>query len=265
MAQQRRWKGLGTAAVAAACALLFAAPVAAAEVRLIAADTAFGCGAERHVVPPSKPGTDGLLCEIVHEVARRAGYTRPIEIYPLQRALMLAETGAGVLAVVGRTPERERRHVWQVQLLEEEIVAVTRRAADFDIATPAALRALKVGIVREGMAASLAAEQGLPDVSPVSRDETNARKLAIGRIDVWVGPWNAILTAQRAAGLPVDALRRGAVLRRVPVYLASSPNFDPAVAQIWSKAFAAMVADVTYDRLLLQYRFERPAPAAPRP
>ncbi|WP_373987289.1 substrate-binding periplasmic protein [Duganella sp. BuS-21] len=253
------------ASFAVQLAVLFAAPVAAAEVRLIAADTAFGCGAERHVAPASKPATDGLLCEIVHELARRAGHARPIEIYPLQRALMLAETGAGVLAVVGRTPERERRHVWQVQLLEEEIVAVTRREAEFDIDTPAALRVLKVGIVRQGLAASLATEQGLPDVSPVSRDETNARKLAVGRIDAWVGPWNAILTAQRAAGLPVDGLRRGVVLRRVPVYLASSPNFDAAVARVWSKAFETMVVDGTYDRLLLQYRFERPAPAGKHP
>jgi polar amino acid transport system substrate-binding protein len=237
----------------------------AAEVRLIAADTAFGCAGERVAAhPPTGAAGIGLLCEIVHEVARRAGYTRAIEVYPLQRALMLAETSPGVLAVVGRTSEREQRHVWQVLLLEEEVVAVTRRDASFDIGSVAALRSLKIGIVRQGLAAALATEQRLPDVSPVSRDETNARKLAVGRIDAWVGPWNAIRTAQRAAGLPVEALRRGVVLRRVPVYLASSRDFDPEVAAGWKKAYDAMVSDGTYEKLLQQYQFERPAPTPPQ-
>lgn len=229
------------------------------EVRLIAADTSFFCSANNRPTVGTEALAGGLVCDMLRDMARRTGYARPLELVPLQRALMLAATTQGVLvAPVGRTPPRERSYQWLVKLLEDDIVAVTRRDSSIDISSADKLLPLSIGVVRDGVAVQLAAEQRWQSLQQVTRDVTNAVKLDRGRVDAWVGPWNAIVNSQRAAGLPLERLRRGVVLRRVPVYLAASRDLDPAVAAVWRRAFDQMVADGTYRRLLRQHGFEAP-------
>ncbi|SEO09130.1 polar amino acid transport system substrate-binding protein [Duganella sp. CF517] len=227
--------------------------------RLVVGDANDACLRDpRH---PELPREGGIMCDLLREMARRVGYDTPFERYPLQRALFIGETGRNVmLAPLARIPAREHLFRWLVRMLEDELVVVTRRDARFDIDSARALRHLHIGVVRDGVAARLAAEQGWPDVVAASRDVNNAHKLRLGRIDAWVGPWNAILVAQRAAGLPLSALRRGAVLRRLPLYLAGSRDLDPAVAARWQTAFDAMRKDGTLARILRQHQFESAPP-----
>ncbi|SEO09261.1 amino acid ABC transporter substrate-binding protein, PAAT family [Duganella sp. CF517] len=259
----RRWRG-----AVAVLALAWLVGVSGAnasgpapKVRLIAADTAIFCSEDerRPGAPPA-----GLVCDMLRDMARRVGHAGPIELYPFQRAIMLAAAGPAVLmAPLARTPAREASYQWLVQLFEEEFVVVAKRDSGVDISTLDKVAHLHVGLVREGVAAELALQQRWPDLQLSTRDIANARKLDRGRIDAWVGPWNGILAFQRAAGLPVANLRRGAVLKRVQVYLAASRDLDPAVGAAWKKAFDDMVRDGTYRGLLRRYAFEPPARAAP--
>lgn len=265
----RRWRGsaaFAAFAVGMLCAqgTVAATPAAVAPgpPRLVVGDTNHACLRDPHHPEQAREG--GIMCDLLREMARRVGYDRPFERYPLQRALLIGETGRNVmLAPLARIPAREHMFHWLVRMLEDELVVVTRRDAAFDIGTAGALRPLHVGVVRDGVAAKLAAEQDWLDVVAVSRDVNNAHKLHLGRIDAWVGPWNAILVAQRAAGLPVSALRRGVVLRRLPLYLASSRDLDPAVAARWQAAFDAMRRDGTLARILREHQFESAPALAP--
>jgi polar amino acid transport system substrate-binding protein len=107
--------------------------------------------------------------------------------------------------------------------------------------------------------ARLAAEHGLLRPSLVVHDDLNARKLQARRIDAWLSSWNSIMAAQRNAGLPLDALRRGAVVSRVKIYLASSTDVQAERMKPWHAAFEAMLKDGSYRRLLKKYNFEEPA------
>ena len=250
-----------TAALACVSALLLCAGVAGAQadapraLRLIGAETDYYCFRKTQ---PGQPG--GFACDLLQEMARRVGHPDTLDLYPLARAIPIAAVSRNTLiAPVGRIAARETRFAWPIELFTEEFVVVTRRDANVDISSESALRALDIGVVRDGAAVYLLQARNVRTLSLVSHDLLNARKLAMKRIDAWVSPWNAILAAQRRAGLPADQLRRGVVLARVKVYVASSPDVDPAIAAQWKNALDTMRRDGTYDRLARQYHFI-PAP-----
>jgi polar amino acid transport system substrate-binding protein len=243
--------------VAAAVAIAgLCAPAAAVELHMVGAETSFYC------IPPAVGSTDapsGLACELMAEMARRAGHQGKIQLYPLARALMMAATTPGTLVgPVARIPPREKLYQWQVPILEDDFVVVANKDAEVDISSLAAVRKLALGVVRDGAGARLADAYGFDRISTVTHDDLNARKLSAGRIDAWLSSWNGILSAQRNAGLRADALRRGVVVSRVKIYMASSPELDPALMADWRTAMDAMVRDGTYERLLKKYQYELP-------
>lgn len=240
-------------ALAVACLAL---PAAGAELRMIGAETSFYC------IPPAPDSNDppsGLACELMAEIARRVGHSGKIQLYPLARALMVAASTPGTLvAPVSRIPAREKQYQWQVPILEDDFVVVTNKDSRADISSLEAVRKLALGVVRDGAGARLAEAANFDRVSLVAHDDLNARKLNMGRIDAWLSSWNGILSAQRHVGLSADGLRRGVVVMRVKIYLASSPELDPALMADWRAALDAMVRDGTYSRLLRKYQYELP-------
>lgn len=256
MGTKQRWRRLIVAAsLGIWCALSAASN---GEVRLIAADAGVFC--TRDVHNPTGPGV-GMVCDLMRELSRRVGHLQSPDLYPLQRAMMVAATGPGILmAPLARTPARERSYQWLVRLFDEDFVVVAKRGSNVDVSTLEKVGRLRVGVVREGVSAEYTKDQGWQGLQLATRDIANARKLNVGRIDAWAGPWNGILSNQRAAGLRVEDLRRGALLKRTSVYLVGSPDLDPAVGAAWRAAFADMGRDGSYDRILHQYGFVSPPP-----
>jgi polar amino acid transport system substrate-binding protein len=240
----------------AAAALAAGLQASAAELRLVGAETSFYC--QPSAAGSSAPPT-GLACEIMAEMARRVGHSGKIQLYPLARALMVTSTSPDVLvAPVARIAVREKQYQWQVPLLEEEFVVVARKDSAVDISSAEAVRQLALGVVRDGAGERLARERGFGRVSLVAHDDLNARKLQAGRVDAWLSSWNGILSAQRNVGLGAAQLRRGVVLSRTQIYMASAPGLDPALLAGWRAALEAMKRDGSYDQLLRKYQYELP-------
>ncbi len=228
------------------------------EVRLLAAETAFFCVAKG--VPGSGEAT-GFACEVVREMARRAGHSGRFEMVPMARAMFVGAAAKNVLIVpVGRIAHRENLYQWTVKIFEDDFVVVAPRHSKVDISTVAACTHLKIGMVRNGAAFHLAEEAKWSGMRLVAHDVSNARKLHAGRLDAWLSTWNGILAAQASAGLDPKALRRGVVVRRVEAYVAGSRDLDPAIGEKWRAVFNEMVRDGTYQRLLQKYEFVLPAP-----
>ncbi len=240
----------------ALAALAAAKAVPAVELRLLGGETSFYCY-------PSAPGSSerpsGLACELISEMARRVGHTGGVQLYPLARALMITSAMPGVLlAPVARIPAREHQYQWQVPLLDEDFLVVASRDSTADISSLEAVRKLTLGVVRDGVGARLAKDLGFDHISAVAHDDLNARKLGAGRVDAWLSSWNGILQAQRNVGLDPGQLRRGVVVSRTSIYLASSLGLDPALLNDWRAALEAMKRDGSYDRLLKKYQYESP-------
>lgn len=200
----------------------------------------------------------GVSCALVSELAHRVGYTKPIDLMPHARAIAIARAGPMVLVPLSRNDSREPYFQWHVKLLEDEVLLVTRQASPLDIASAGAARALSVGVLRGGSAFDSAERQGFTRLEAVAEEKLNARKLEAGRIDAWVGLWNSIRRAQATENLPMSALRRGVVLRRVEIHLAASLDVPAAELERWKAALEAMKEDGTYRRILADYDYDPP-------
>ncbi|WP_093390391.1 substrate-binding periplasmic protein [Rugamonas rubra] len=257
MLTKRWWRCVMAVASLGICGAASAAPDGG--VSLIAADAGVFCTLDER--NPTAPG-NGMVCDLLRELSRRVGHPQSPKPYPLQRAMMVAATGPGiVMAPLTRTPLRERNYQWLVRLFDEDFVVVAKRGSNVDISTLDKVGRLRVGVVREGVSAEHIKNHGWQGLQLATRDVANARKLDRGRIDAWVGPWNGILSTQRAAGLRTEDLRRGVLLKRTGVYLVGSPDLDPAIGGAWKKAFDDMIRDGSYGRVLHQYGFVSPPPS----
>lgn len=203
-------------------------------------------------------GVGGVSCALVAEMAHRVGYTKPIELMPQVRSIETARAGTMVLLPLGRNDSREPFFQWQIKLLEDDVLVVTRQDSPIDISSPANVRELSIGGLRGGMAYDIAEREGFTHLESVAEERLNARKLAVGRIEAWVGVWNSIKRAQAWENLPVSALRRGAVLRRAEIHLAASLDVAPAELARWKAALESMKADGTYRRILADYDYDLP-------
>lgn len=203
-------------------------------------------------------GLGGVSCALLTEMARRAGYTRTFELMPHARAIEIARAGPMVLVPLSRNESREPFFQWHVKLLEDDVVIVARQESPLDISSIDAAHQLSVGLLRGGSAIDFAERAGFTRVEAVAEEKLNARKLAAGRIDAWVGLWNSIRRAQATENLPLAALRRGAVLRRVEIHLAASPDVPAAELARWKAALDAMKADGSYQRILADYDYDLP-------
>jgi polar amino acid transport system substrate-binding protein len=200
----------------------------------------------------------GVSCALVAEMAHRVGYTKPIELMPQVRAIETARAGPLVLLPLGRNDSREPHFQWQLKLLEDDVLIVARQDSPIDISSANGLHDLSIGGLRGGMAFDIAEREGFTHLESVAEEKLNARKLAAGRIDAWVGVWNTIKRAQASENLPVSALRRGAVLRRAEIHLAASLDVPAAELARWKAALDAMKADGSYRRILADYDYDLP-------
>lgn len=201
----------------------------------------------------------GLATDLVREMAKRAGHSGKMELVPFGRALKQAETEPDTLIfIIGRNAAREPLYQWVVNLVDEEFVIAASSASQVDISSFEAAAKLRTGVMRASVGANIAKGRGLLNIDETTAEETNAKKLAMGRLDAWVASWNTMLHAQRLAGLNPKELRRGAVALKVGLYLAASKSLDKAEADKWRAAYEAIKKDGTYARILQQYQYELP-------
>ncbi|WP_296001705.1 ABC transporter substrate-binding protein [Rugamonas sp.] len=195
----------------------------------------------------------GLMYELIHETALRAGHSGTVHVVPLRRQIAMLRTQRDSLGSITRLAEREMNYSWPVKLMQEPITLVTRRDARIDISSVDAAKGLRIGVMLGGPAEALARRIGFADIQTTTNTANNVAKLMAGRIDAIVVLGGLFATDQAMSGVNVDTLRDGAVLGRVDVYLAGAPGMAPAEAQKWTAAFQALRRDGGYRRIMLRY------------
>ena len=255
--------------------VVFAAAAAAALLSLLAAAAAPAAAQQTlrlvtgalppyafHVPPPTvaeQGEAQGLVFDVVREVARRIGHPQGVEFMPWARAQDLATTrpGVGILALT-RSPEREDRYAWVFNVVTDDLVLVGGAGVDATSLEPVKGRPTGV-LVRSG-AEQLLREQGFARVQPAPEEWINAQRLRDRLIDAWLAPRLMVLHAVREVGGDVSALNIGAVVRRSEIWFAASRGLPEAELARWRRGFEEIRADGTYDRILARYARLRPAP-----
>ena len=204
----------------------------ASELRLLAAELP----PYTFQIPPANvsetPGVDyGLVLEVVSEMARRVGHSGRVEFMLWGEAQRIAQTqpNVGILALT-RTPERENRYRWLVNIVTDDLILVGSQG--IDVSSLGNARERPVGVLGRSGAEALIQQR---------------------RIDAWLAPRLMVIYAMHEIGGNLEALNFGEIVRRSEIFLAASKDLPDAEAQKWEQAFAAVRADGTYQRIVDEY------------
>lgn len=175
---------------------------------------------------------------------------------PLARVLTVSQSEPNVLASLPRLPSIEQDYQWLVELVQVPIVLIAAKDSKVDISTIQGARNLRIGVSNASPVVQVARANGFTRIELASRSESNAIKLARGRIDAWLVSLPEGAIVQKLAGLPEDGLRVGAKLDNMHGYIAANLSFDKKEAAKWSAAFADMKKDGSYADIVRRYHFE---------
>ena len=179
------------------CAIAAAAPGWTAELRLITAELP----PYTFQVPPATvsefPGPgQGLVQEVVEEMARRVGHSGTIEYMPWARAQQIAmtEPNVGILSLT-RSPEREDKYRWLAKIVTDDLVLVGGQGVD--VSSLDKVKSRPTGVLLRSGAEALLREKGFTRVEPAPEEWLNAKKLKERRIDAWLAPRLMVIYAMQ--------------------------------------------------------------------
>jgi polar amino acid transport system substrate-binding protein len=234
------------------------ASVAAAELRLLAAELP---PYTFHVPPPTVAENGeprGAIYDVVRQMARHAGHSGAIEFMPWTRAQETAqrEPNIGILALT-RTPEREPNYSWIARIVVDDLVLVG--GAGVDVSSLDQVKDRPIGVLRASGAEQLLREQGFTRIVPAAEEWINAQQMRDRLIDAWLAPRLMVLYGYREVGGDVTTLNIGQIVRRSEIFLAGSKDLPATEIDRWRKAFDAVQADGTVDRIMSRYSTMRPS------
>jgi polar amino acid transport system substrate-binding protein len=242
------------------CAIAFSAPASPKELRLITAELP----PYTFQVPPATvaefPGPgQGLVQEVVVEMARRVGHSGSIEYMPWARAQQIAmtEPDVGILSLT-RSPEREDKYRWLAKIVTDDLVLVGGQGVD--VSSLDKVKDRPTGVLLRSGAEALLRDKGFTRIEPAPEEWLNAKKMKERRIDAWLAPRLMVIYATQEVQGNLAALNLGEIVRPSEIWLAASKSLPDAEAAKWDAAFAAMQADGTYDRIVKKYKQLQAAP-----
>jgi ABC-type amino acid transport substrate-binding protein len=195
------------------------------------------------------PGID-----LVAELAKAAGLSTNVEIRPLPRALLEAENGDRIIAMVSRTSEREPKLVWIAESFLDGVAVATLTTGP-RIDTVAAIKTLPSLVVRErSQCAEMLKREGTQNIRFAPRPDSGASMLAAGHVAGWCAPRSSIRAIWRNENLDESKLQVGPSLVPMPLWIAGSKNLPAEVIRKMTERYNAMKADGSYDKIFAEFR-----------
>lgn len=190
----------------------------------------------------------GHAAEKVHEIMRRAGIAYHIKILPWKRAYVLAENEPSTCVfMTTRTPERESRFVWIGPISRTDWTLYGRAGRNYNVTRLIDARGLRIGGYNGDVRGEFLAARGFKvDFAP--NDDSNPKKLMVGRIDLWVNSARSSRPVLQRLGLEgkvVPVL----VFHEARLYLACNPATDAAQVTRMHAALRGMEADGTFKEI----------------
>jgi polar amino acid transport system substrate-binding protein len=201
----------------------------------------------------------GLIVEIVEAMAKHTAHSGKIRFLPWKRALQdVLEGGQDGLPVrmiipLNRSEEREFKFTWIQEIYIDDTVFVTKKGLTPKIERAEQAVSMSTGVLLGSPLEAQLRRLGFKNIDAAVDEETNARKLNIGRIAVWhvarmVAPFVFI-----QQGFSPSDLEYSAGLEPNDLYLAGSKKFPPGVAELWQAAFKKIKEDGTFAGIVKKY------------
>jgi polar amino acid transport system substrate-binding protein len=178
----------------------------------------------------------GLSVDIVKEIQKRVGSHEQIKVFPWARAYNLA-------------------------LREENVVlfSMTHTEARKDLAINSledAKKVKRIGTIRDDSKERLLKSHGFTNLESVSDEQKNAKKLILGRIDLWVNKQPGLKTVCDLAGVDYNQIEEVFHLRKRDLCIAFSKNTSDSIVLKWKNTFHEMLADGTIQQIRNKWNVE---------
>jgi polar amino acid transport system substrate-binding protein len=211
-------------------------------------------------LPPLNYVKDGVLMgssvEIVKEIQRRIGSNEPIQVFPWARAYRLSlEEKNVVLFGMTYTKERHDKFKWVGPLAKKRDILVAKKGSGIKIKTlEDAKKVQRIGTLRDDTREILLKHHGFTNLYSVSDEQKNAKKLILGRIDLWAYKIPGVKKVCELAGVDFNEFEEVFHLREINLMIAFSKKTPDAIVKKWQDAFAEMLADGTLESIQRKWR-----------
>ena len=206
-------------------------------------------------LPPLNYLKDGILVgpsvEIVKEIQRRVDSHEQIKVYPWARAYKMAlEDENVVLFGTTYTKVRHDKFKWVGPLATKRDILVAKKGSGIKINNlEDAKKVKRIGTLRDDTRERLLKRHGFTNLEPVSDEQKNAKKLVLGRIDLWTYKKPGLKTVCELAGVDYNEIEEVYHLRKIDLMIAFSKKTSDSIVQNWRNAFNEMLADGTVLRI----------------
>ncbi len=213
-------------------------------------------------LPPLNYLKDGSLVgpsvEIVKEIQKRVGSHAAIKVYPWARAYKMAlEEENVVLFGTTHTKARDGIFKWVGPLARKRDILVAKKGSGIKISTlDDAKKVKRIGTLREDTRERFLKSHGFSNLESVSDEQKNAKKLALGRIDLWAYKKPGLKTVCELAGVAYNEVVEVYSLREIDVSIAFSKKTSDAIVEKWKNAFQEMSSDGTIDNIRNKWNVE---------
>ena len=213
-------------------------------------------------LPPLNYVKDGILVgpsvEIVREIQRRVGSHEEIKVYPWARAYkMVLEDKNVVLFGMTHTKVRHDKFKWIGPLATKRDILVAKRGSGIKInSLEDAKKVKRIGTLREDTRERFLRKHGFTNLESVSDEQKNAKKLILGRIDLWAYKKPGLKTVCELGGVDYNQIKEVYHLREIDVSIAFSKNTSDSIVQKWANAFNEMLSDGTIMRIRGRWNVE---------
>jgi polar amino acid transport system substrate-binding protein len=189
----------------------------------------------------------GPSVEIVKEIQRKVGSHEQIKVYPWARAYKMAlEEENVVLFSMTYTKDRYDKFKWIGPLARKRDILVAKKGSGMKIGSlEDAKKVGRIGTLRDDNREIFLKSYGFTNLDPVSDEQQNARKLVLGRIDLWAYKKPGLKTVCELAEVDPNEVEEVYNLREVDLMIAFSKKTSDATVKMWKNAFNEMVADGT--------------------
>ena len=202
-------------------------------------------------MPPLNYVENGILVgpsvEIVKEIQERVGSQERIQVYPWARAYKMAlEDENVILFGMTYTKVRKDKFKWVGPLATKRDILVAKKGSGIKIkALEDAKKVNRIGTLRDDTRGRLLERNGFKNLEPVSDEQLNAKKLALGRIDLWAYKIPGLRTVCDLAGVDCTEFEEVYHLREIDLMIAFSKRTSDSIVKKWTDAFNELLADGT--------------------
>lgn len=193
----------------------------------------------------------GSSVEIVEEIKRRVNAAAPIQVYPWARAYKMAlEQENVILFGMTYTDVRKDKFKWVGPLAVKRDILVAKKGSGIHIdSLEDAKKVKRIGTLRDDTRERLLKRNGFTNLESVSDEQLNAKKLALGRIDLWAYKIPGLRTVCDLAGVDYAQFEEVYHLREIELMIAFSKKTSDSIVRQWRDAFDEMVRDGTIGKI----------------